>query len=553
MGQNESDKLRDSAARDNGIEDNLFNYASTARVSEHLESTQLNKFGTKGGTGFAAEDANALNEKLTGKKVDQVGTNNAKNGADRVVDGVPIQTKYFDSAARTVNDAFDTATGNYKYSGMQLEVPRDQYEKAVALMREKIAAGKVPGVTNPDDATKIVKEGSVTYAQAKNIAKAGNIESLKYDAKNNLVTSGYAFAISFAICFARAKWEGRSTKDALKESVGMGLLSAGTSFVGGMVTSQLLRTKAARQATVLVRKGIKIIADTDWGRIAVDKIASAAADKPLSGMAATNYLSKLVRSNVITGAVTTVVITGPDIYRAAFSKNTSWAQVGKNLLVNGVGVAAGTAGWTGGAAVGAMAGTAILPGPGTAIGGALGALAGSMGAGAGGSWLAKKALDFVIEDDSKEMMKIIEAFLPTLGEDYLMTQAEFDLLIGEVGKECNVDFFRMMYAQDDRDLFLRVCFEPACEAIIKHREPVILPVEEKVQEVLDEIMASIDADASDEPEEDKPEADEQYVPNFVFANQKNVDVAQLMSTMTSTVTFTPVTSLLGVLGRFKRS
>jgi outer membrane lipoprotein SlyB len=315
-----------------------------------------------------------------------------------------------------------------------------------------------------------------------------------------------------------------------------------------MVTSQLLRTKAARQATVFVKKGIKIIADTDWGRIAVDKIASAAADKPLSGAAATNYLSKLVRSNVITGAVTTVVITGPDIYRAAFSKNTSWAQVGKNLLVNGVGVAGGTAGWTGGAAVGAMAGTAILPGPGTAIGGAIGALAGSMGAGAGASWLAKKALDFVIEDDSKEMTAIIEAFLPELGDEYLMTQPEFDLLIAEVGKECTVDFFRMMYAMDDRKLFLRVCFEPACEAIINRRKPVILPVEEKVQEVLDEIIAGIDADATDEQEE---VADTPYVPNFVFANQKDVDVELLATTVTSTMTVGPVASLLGALGRFK--
>ncbi len=132
MGQNESEKPQESAAQDNGIDGNLYNYASTGRVSNYLESTQLNKFGTKGGTGFAAEDANALNEKLRGVKVDQVGTDNAKDGADRVANGIHIQTKYFDSAARTVNDAFDKTTGAYRYSGMQLEVPRDQYEKAVA-------------------------------------------------------------------------------------------------------------------------------------------------------------------------------------------------------------------------------------------------------------------------------------------------------------------------------------------------------------------------------------------------------------------------------------
>lgn len=511
MGQNESEKPQESAAQDNGIDGNLYNYASTGRVSGYLESTQLNKFGTKGGTGFAAEDANALNEKLRGVKVDQVGTDNAKDGADRVANGIHIQTKYFDSAARTVNDAFDKTTGAYRYPGMQLEVPRDQYEKAVALMREKIAAGKVPGVTNPDDATSLVKEGSVTYQQARNIARAGNIDSLKYDAKNNAITSGYAFAIGFAISFAKAKWDGKTNREALEESVGLGLLSASTSFIAGVATSQLLRTQMARKATVLIRNGVKIVAKTEWGRLAVDKIASAAAGKSLSGAAATNYVSKLLRSNVITGVVTTFVLTGPDFYRATFSKNTSWAQVGKNFLVNGAGVAAGTAGWMGGAAAGAAAGTMILPGVGTTIGGVAGGLIGAMGAGAGASYVTKKALDFVIEDDTREMLKIIEEVLPTLGDEYLMTQAEFNELLDEVGKDCTLDFFRLMYAQDSRELFVRVCFEPNCEAIIKRRAPVVLPIEEKVQEVLDEIIAGIDPDEYDEPEA------EPYVPNFVFA------------------------------------
>lgn len=512
MGQSKTGKRREGAAEDNGIEDNLYNYAAGGRVADYLESTQLNKFGTKGGTGFAAEDANALNDKLGGAKVDQVGTNNAKNGADRISNGTPIQTKYFDTAAKTVNDAFDKATGMYRYEGMQLEVPRDQYENAVKVMREKIAQGKVPGVTNPDDATSIVKQGSVTYQQARNIARAGNIDSLKYDAKNNAVTSAYAFAIGFGISFARAKWEGKTTKEALKESVGIGLLSLGTSFIAGVATSQLLRTQMARKATVLVREGVKAVAKTEWGRLAVDKIASASAGKALSGAAATNHVSKLLRSNVITGVVTTVVVTGPDFYRAAISKNTSWAQVGKNFIVNGVGVAAGTAGWMGGAAAGAAIGTAIFPGVGTTIGTVVGGLAGSVGAGAGGSYVAKKALDYAIEDDAEEMKKILEKVLPDLGDEYLMSQAEFDELVEQVSKDCTVDFFREMYSHDSRELFVRVSFEPYCEAIIRQREPVILPVAEKVQDVLDDIIASIDLEDFDE----KPKAAEPYAPNFVL-------------------------------------
>ena len=514
MKRDKPEHMDDNAGADNGIEDNLYTYAASGRVSDYLESTQINKFGTKGGTGFAAEDVNALNEKLRGIDVDQVGTNNAKNGADRVSGGVPIQTKYFDSAARTVNDAFDKATGMYRYPDMQLEVPRDQYEKAIELMRQKIADGKVQGVGNPDEAPNLVKKGSVSYRQARNIARAGNIDSLVYDAKNNAVTSGYAFAIGFAINLASAKWQGKTTKEALDESVRMGLMAAGTSFIAGVATSQLLRTQMARKATVLVREGVKVVARTEWGRVAVDKIASASAGKALSGAAATNHVSKLLRSNVITGVVTTVVITGPDFYRAAISKNTSWAQLGKNFLVNGAGVAAGTAGWMGGAAAGAAIGTMIAPGLGTTIGGVVGGLAGSIGAGSGSSYLAKKALDHVIQDDAQEMMTVIGDVLPVLADDYMLTQAEFDQLLEQVARDCTVEFLREMYSYDKRELFVRIHFEPGCEAIIRQRAPIVLPVAEKVQEILDGILAKIDLESA-APEAEAPAP---YTPNFVLVS-----------------------------------
>ena len=512
MKGNEKRKAKKNSPDNNGMADNPYNYAAAGRVSDYLESTQLNKFGTKGGTGFAAEDANALNEKLRGTKVDQVGTDNAKNGADRVSNGIPIQTKYFDSASRTVADAFDSSTGQFRYDGMQLEVPSDQYDKAIELMRKKIADGKVPGFSNPDDAGSIVKKGSVTYQQAKNIARAGNVDSLKYDAKNNMVTSGYAFAIGFAINFARAKWQGKSSKEAMKESVDTGLLSAGTSFIAGVTTSQMLRTGLARKATVFVRTGVKEVAKTEWGRIAVDKIASASTGKALSGAAATNHVSKLVRSNVITGVVTTVVITGPDFYRAAISKNTSWSQLGKNFVVNGVGVAAGTAGWMGGAAAGAAIGTMIFPGAGTTVGMFIGGLAGSIGAGSGGSYLSKKTLDFVIEDDSEEMLRIVGDELPLLADEYLLTQDEFDLLLKQVGAACTTTFLREMYAEKSRGPFVHSCFEPLCQDIVKQRKPVILPAPERVRKMLDDIVSTIEL--NDMLQHEEPP--EPYIPNFIL-------------------------------------
>lgn len=46
-------------------------------VAKTLERTQINKFHTKGGTGFAAEEANALNDRLRGRKVVNSGTDNS--------------------------------------------------------------------------------------------------------------------------------------------------------------------------------------------------------------------------------------------------------------------------------------------------------------------------------------------------------------------------------------------------------------------------------------------------------------------------------------------
>lgn len=76
-------------------------------VSMFERMSQHDKYHSMQGHGFAAEDANALNDMFQGKKVDKVGTSNALNGADRIVDGVQIQVKYCQSAEATVNSLFD--------------------------------------------------------------------------------------------------------------------------------------------------------------------------------------------------------------------------------------------------------------------------------------------------------------------------------------------------------------------------------------------------------------------------------------------------------------
>ena len=85
----------------------------TQNLSRAAQQTQMDKFQAAQGHGFAAEQANNLHDFLTGKDTKIVGGDNAKDGPDRMVNGVNIQTKYCHDAASSVQAAFEN--GQYRY------------------------------------------------------------------------------------------------------------------------------------------------------------------------------------------------------------------------------------------------------------------------------------------------------------------------------------------------------------------------------------------------------------------------------------------------------
>lgn len=70
---------------------------------------------------------------------------------------------------------------------------------AVETMRNKIREGKVPGVTDPAEASRLIRRGHLTYTQARNITRFGTIESVTYDIAEGSVVSLAAGGISFAL------------------------------------------------------------------------------------------------------------------------------------------------------------------------------------------------------------------------------------------------------------------------------------------------------------------------------------------------------------------
>jgi hypothetical protein len=441
---------------------------SVSSISAHIERTvQVEKYGTKGGTGFAAEDGNARNDTLRGKTVETTGRSNVKNGPDRIADGVAIQTKYYSSGRKSINAAFDKNTGMFRYEGQKIEVPKDQYQEALKAMRDKISEGKIPGETNPDNAAKYVKEGSITYQQAKNIAKAGNIDSITFDAKNQAIGCLSAVGISVALSLANALWNNRNLMNSAKETTETALKTSGKSLATNVAGSQFLRTELAKPVYNLSKDITKAIYKTDLGKNVIKYITQA------KGNQAITRFAKLVKNNGVFAAITIVVSMSPDFYRAAFDKSISWAQFAKNGAIISSGIVAGIGG---GALAVVLAG---LTNPATAaaeVAAFMVAMTGGMISGAGASAGVKNLLDKLKKDDAAEMYILLQAVIEKLSSDYMLTDDEVFYLSQEITCLVTPNFLRKAYASGpdnaQRYNFFYQFFEKFCIRYAQNREKI---------------------------------------------------------------------------------
>ncbi len=356
--------------------------SSVVSTNQIETKTQWRKYHTKGGHGIVGEDANAMYDREHGRTVDQCGRNNYLNGPDRIVNGQPIQTKYCKTASRTFSSGFDKNTGLFRYTGQKYEVPSDQYMEVVRLMRQAIKDGRIPGVKDPNQATAIVVKGHYTYAQVKDMAKGGNLESLKFDMRIQATACAFSLGISSGIAFINAKCNGESTEDALKKAASCGINSAGLTMLSGVMTQQFLRTSAGRSCAKVATKAVKPIIrtamKTELGKSVITKTASAFAGKSVTGAAATNVLTKTVRTNIVVSSAMTVATLIPDVVKLYRGK-ISEAAFCENTVCNVTSIGGGWAG----ASVGATLGNMACPGMGKAIGGIIGGIAGGMGASVG--------------------------------------------------------------------------------------------------------------------------------------------------------------------------
>ena len=472
---NQGESIGKKIAKDAGVHLGVKNTANT--VADQVV------FNSRQGHGFAGEHANHLADKMTGKKAKLVGKGNELDGADRLVNGELIQTKYCASGSRCVNECFDGDRFRYMDNGkpMKIEVPKDKYDAALDAMRDKINDGKVPGVTDPQDAEKIVKKGLFTYEQAKNIAKAGTVESLTYDAVKGIELGIQAFGLSSVLTFAACVWNGDDLETAFLTSMEAGIKVFGVAWGGTVISSQLARTGLEKALRPMTDRIVN-----QMGSKAAAKIAAAVSGKKIAGAAAKKHVSKLMRGNMITTIATTAVLSGKDMIHATEGK-ISGGQLTKNLVTTGANVGAGTLGMAAGASQGAAWGTVILPGVGTAVGGFLGGLFGAIAAGSAAGGATKMVLDQFIEDDREQIMPIVEEQFGLVAYNFLFGQPEADHLIGCLQEDGFENRLKEIFAADDRDSHTYEWIESWAMPIAENREKVQLLEGDALQKQLEEM------------------------------------------------------------------
>lgn len=417
------------------------------------------KFHAVRGHGFAAERVNTLHDRLTGHEVKIVGDNNVKNGADRIVDNINIQSKYCATGKECIRECFQD--GKFRYinsdgTPMQIEVPFDKYDSAVQAMQERIRRGEVPNVSNPEEAKNIVRQGKFTYTQVRNIAKAGTVESITYDAVNGTIIATSSFGITSVLSFAISVWNGEDIEIALKNAVMDGLKVSGVTFITAIFAGQLTKAGLNSMLVSASESMVKALGTKGYTVLANAFRNGNNIYGSIYGAAAIKSTAKMLRGNMITGIASVVILSTGDIVNI-FRGRISSGQLLKNVANTTATTVGGTVGWVAGS---------LIPIP------VVGNIAGSVIGGALANKAAGAALDNLARDDADAMVEIIESVFVEIATEYLLTEHEVENVVDYIGKNVTGKDLKDMYASNDREYYAKMLILPYVERKVSHREHI---------------------------------------------------------------------------------
>lgn len=431
----EKEQVKNIDAVNRKLVDNMTNVNVTNDIlnTNIFRQHQVNdRFSGAMGHGHAGELMGDTMDKLKLKKTSMDGNSHVKHGADRVVNGTNIQTKYYSTAGKSIGACFENGTAKYinpDGSMMKIEVPRDQYNKAVKAMARRIENGEVPNESNPQNAARYVKRGALSYEHSQIATKSifdrgstivvdGKVQSVSFGQKlvysvggdflTGVANTMPTVMISQVWYYVNARWHGQDTEEALKGAV-LGAVKP-----------------------ILVGASIYTVSSQFGGSNLAKSIFKGATSE------------NIAKGTAI--GVTAAITIGPDVIECLRGR-ISMQQLVKNTAVTAAGAATG-------AAIGS-----IVPGIGTVIGGMVGTMA------------AKAIADKFTEDDSVRMIRIAKEEFIDLVIFCPLKQAEFDEIVNKVFVDKNTtNLYKEMFASGNARKHIRDLYRNMITDKLKKRE-----------------------------------------------------------------------------------
>lgn len=447
-------KPLDREADKNTISVNEINrtFSDSIKIAEQSEIINSQKpiwdenkryMGGAQGHGYAAEYANNTIDRLLGKNVvnqaqQLVNGHQAKAGADRIVNGVEIQTKYCATARQTVNNylnqVYESSDGSGKM--MTLEVPREQYREVCRILKE-LGRTDIP-----------VKRGYFTYKMVLVISQSGTVPSIFIDALSGMVAVRGTASVSATITFATAVWNGEDVDKAMAFSLNAGIRVFGKGAISQIITGQFTMRK---------RNVVYNLAESITDNIKCSNFAKTNVGKVMQ-------LDKLTPQRTVGTTISYAMTFGPDICKLAQGKISSYQFI-KNAAVIGTGSISSY-----------VVGNKIE----TLIAKSLAGLAGmaglvtGMAAGMFTSFVVKNVLDAFVEDDAVKMFRYLkEEFLDGVMQISLTEEEQKEVIGNTIGNPNLSELLQMMYMSGEYRRFAREgIVDSAIYSVISKRDNI---------------------------------------------------------------------------------
>ncbi|MBK1634097.1 hypothetical protein CKO31_25960, partial [Thiohalocapsa halophila] len=118
------------------------------------------------------------------------------------INEMQICSVYFPTTEAAVNAGFTPITGAHPGACTLLELPAEQYRDALLRVRQHVDGLGAERHAAPSRAALRLRQGTVSYQQARRIAQAGRVEGVIINPETAAILCDFPYGMSFALEYA---------------------------------------------------------------------------------------------------------------------------------------------------------------------------------------------------------------------------------------------------------------------------------------------------------------------------------------------------------------